>query len=273
MHTHPQGLARHPHTLCHAPWAWAGAGVLLGLVLATVLFAPARWLAAALATATADRVQLVQARGTVWNGSAQLVLGGGSGTVESSVLPGPLQWRVGPHWRGLNLHLSVPCCLARTWGWQARLQRDGLLLQAEDMAPTDSHWPAELLRGLGTPWNTLQLHGTLALHTEGLQLTLRRDSWALQGSAAVDAMGVSTALSTLQPLGSYRLHLHGGSEPKLELSTLSGQLVLSGQGQRAQGRWRFVGEARSDEAAQGALGNLLNIIGRREGARSVITVG
>ena len=119
----------------------------------------------------------------------------------------------------------------------------------------------------------MQLRGTLALHTQGLRISLRRNSWSLQGTAAVDALGVSTALSTLQPLGSYRLRLHGAEQPRLELSTLNGKLLLSGQGHLTQGRWRFLGEARSDDASQAALGNLLNIIGRREGARSVITVG
>ncbi len=86
-------------------------------------------------------------------------------------------------------------------------------------------------------------------------------------------MGVRTVLSTLQPLGSYRLAIEGGAQPVLTLSTLEGALQLSGQGELVQGRWRFRGEARSEAAAQSALGNLLNIIGRRDGARSVITVG
>lgn len=273
MRTFNSTLARQTAATGHAPWVWAGAGVGLGVLMAALLFAPARWLAAAVAQATSDRVQLRQAQGTVWDGSAQLVLGGGEGTVESSALPGPLQWRLRPQWNGLNLQLTAPCCLDASWGWQARLERDGLQLQADDLAPDASHWPAQLLSGLGTPWNTLLLRGTLAVHTQGFQLSLRRDSWALQGSAAVDAVGVSTALSTLQPLGSYRLRLQGGTQPQMELSTLNGKLLLSGQGQLTQGHWRFTGEARSDEASQGALGNLLNIIGRREGARSVITVG
>lgn len=260
-----------PHQ--RAPWAWAWSGAAIGLVLATLWFAPARWLAAAVAQATSERVQLLQAEGSVWNGSARLVLGAGRGTTDASTLPGPLQWRIRPHWRGLNLQLSAPCCLDSAWGWQARVQGLELALQADDLAPSASHWPAALLSGLGTPWNTVQAQGTLAVHTQGLQITLGRGHWALQGRAAVDALGLRTALSTLQPLGSYRLVLQGGPAPQLALSTLSGQLLLSGQGALAQGRWRFVGEARSSEAAQGALGNLLNIIGRREGARSVITLG
>ena len=81
-------------------------------------------------------------------------------------------------------------------------------------------------------------------------------------------------------LGSYRLALKadpassGVPGAALVLSTLEGALRLN-----ASGRWdgtglRLRGEATaatpSDEAV---LGNLLNIIGRRHGARSVISIG
>lgn len=256
-----------------APWAWAGTGAVLGLVLASVLLAPARWLADALAQLSGERVQLQQAQGTVWDGTARLVLRAGPDATDASVLPGPVQWHLRPHWNGLDVTLAAPCCLDTPWHWQARLGWAGVQLQADDLSATASHWPAELLSGLGTPWNTVQLQGTLALYTQDLQITLGRSNWALQGSATVDALGVRTVLSTLQPLGSYRMVLQGGATPQLALSTLQGQLLLSGQGQLTQGRWHFSGEARSDESAQGALGNLLNIIGRRNGARSIITVG
>ena len=262
---------QRPHH--RAPWAWAWTGAAIGLVLATVLCAPARWLAAAVAQASSERVQLLEPEGTVWNGAARLVLGGGNGSTETSTLPGPVQWRLRPRWDGLALTVAAPCCLDTPWRWQASAGWAGLQLLADDLPADASHWPAALLSGLGTPWNTVQLQGTLALYTQDLQITLGRDSWALQGSATVDGLGLRTVLSTLQPLGSYRLALQGGATPHLALSTLQGQLLLSGQGQLTQGRWHFTGEARSDEAAQGALGNLLNIIGRREGARSVITVG
>lgn len=264
---------RAPTPLHRAPWAWAGWGAVLGLVLAGVLLAPARWLADAAAQLSDERVQLQQAQGTVWNGAARLVLRAGRDANDASVLPGPVQWRLSPRWDGLALTVAAPCCLDTPWHWQVRVGWQGVQLLADDLPASASHWPAALLGGLGTPWNTVQLQGTLALYTQGLQVTVGRDHWDLQGSATVDALGLRTALSTLQPLGSYRLALQGGSTPQLALFTLQGQLLLTGQGQLTQGRWHFSGEARSDEAAQGALGNLLNIIGRREGARSVITVG
>lgn len=267
--------ARHnaPPTAIRPPWRWAAAGALAGLLVAVAWCAPADWLARGLARASSDRLQLHQAQGSVWNGSARLQLSAGTGSTGATALPGRLQWTVRPRWNGLQLALEAPCCLDTPWEWQLRFGLQGLQLQATDLAPGSSHFPAAMLTGLGTPWNTVRPQGTLALHSRSLQVELNNTTWSLQGMATLDALGMRTALSTLEPLGSYRLVLEGGPSPQLALSTLDGKLLLSGQGQLAQGRWRFAGEARSDAASQAALGNLLNIIGRREGARSVITLG
>jgi general secretion pathway protein N len=84
-------------------------------------------------------------------------------------------------------------------------------------------------------------------------------------------------VSTLESLGDYRLQLAGdpahAGQPQLVLSTLSGALQLSGNGSLGPGGVRFRGEARAGEGAEQALANLLNIIGRRDGARSLISVG
>ncbi|MGL6206076.1 MAG: type II secretion system protein N, partial [Giesbergeria sp.] len=59
----------------------------------------------------------------------------------------------------------------------------------------------------------------------------------------------------------------------LQLQTLQGDLQLSGSGQWVGQRLRFAGEASAAPEREGALSNLLNIIGRRNGARSLITLG
>ena len=86
-------------------------------------------------------------------------------------------------------------------------------------------------------------------------------------------MQASTSLSTLKPVGSYRLDLAGGDQPALLLSTLDGSLQLSGRGTWATGHLQFDGEASAAPDRVEALANLLNIIGRRDGARSIIKVG
>ena len=67
--------------------------------------------------------------------------------------------------------------------------------------------------------------------------------------------------------------LQGGEVPTLALSTLDGALQLSGSGQWVGNRLRFAGEASATPEREAALSNLLNIIGRRNGARSIITIG
>ena len=74
-------------------------------------------------------------------------------------------------------------------------------------------------------------------------------------------------------MGSYRVTLTGGNPSTLELSTLDGSLLLTGQGQWVGQRLRFDGAASATPGSVDALSNLLNIIGRRNGATAVIKVG
>jgi general secretion pathway protein N len=215
-------------------------------------------------------VLLAQARGTVWTGSAQLVLTGGGASQDRTALPGRLEWRLRPSLRGLQAQVYAACCmpaplLARVdarWGGARLALVDG-----------QSQFPAGLLTGLGTPWNTLQPQGQLAVQTQGLEARWTAGRLALTGMAQLDARAMSSRLSTLRPMGSYRLVLQGGEVPTLTLSTLDGDLQLSGSGQWVGQRLRFAGEASATPDREAAQANLLNIIGRRSGARSIITVG
>lgn len=256
-----------------APWGWAGAGAVLGLLLALLLFLPARWLAQGVQQASAGQLQLHDVRGTLWNGSAQLLLTGGAGSQDTAALPGRVHWHLRPAWAGsagLALQWSADCCLQQPWQWTVMPRWEGLQLAASD---SQSEWPAQLLAGLGTPWNTIAAQGQLALSTRALVLGWSAGRLQMAGSAQLDALEMSSRLSTLSPMGSYRLTVQGGSVPALQLSTLSGELLLSGQGQWVGGRLRFTGEASATPQSQEVLANLLAIIGRREGARSIIKVG
>ena len=101
--THAAPLAARsttrPAERARSPRAWAWAGLLLGLLATLAHQAPAHWLAQALAQASGGRIHLVQARGTVWNGSAQWVLRGGAASQDRAALPGRVNWRLQPHWQ------------------------------------------------------------------------------------------------------------------------------------------------------------------------------
>jgi len=105
-------------------------------------------------------------------------------------------------------------------------------------------------------------------------LRLGRQDLAFQGRATLDATDISSSLSTLRPMGSYRAVLEGGSAPSLLLTTREGSsLRLSGSGRWTGTRLRFSGEASAAPGREDALSNLLNIIGRRDGARTIINLG
>lgn len=258
-------------TTPRAPWAWAWAGALIGLIAVPLLLAPARWLTSAIEQASNDHIRLSDARGSIWQGSAQLVLTGGAGSADAVALPGRLNWQIRPSWRGAMALLNADCCTQQAlalgfsaWGPE-RMQ--------VSLADGQSQWPAALLAGLGTPWNTIRPQGQLVLATHGLGVQWLDGRLNLKGSLQLDAAQISTRLSTLVPMGSYRLNLVGDTTPTFQLSTLEGSLQLSGQGQWVGRALRFEGEARAAPGRVEALSNLLNIIGRRDGARSVIKVG
>lgn len=264
-------MARTPLVApARTPWAWAFSGAALGLLLATVLFAPAVWLVGRVQAASGGQVLLQDARGTVWNGSTQLTLTGGVGSSDSSTLPGRLAWRVQPGWGQLQVSVFADCCMQSPLALDVRPRWGGVHLRVQDQR---SQWPALLLTGLGTPWNTIRAEGQLALSSQGFGAQWVHGRLALQGQLQVDAIDVASRLSTLRPMGSYRFVVDGGDTPRLNLSTTQGSLQLRGSGQWTDGRLRFEGEASAAPERSDALSNLLNIIGRREGARSIIKVG
>ncbi len=261
---------------------WAIAGAVVGALLGLVAFAPAAWLASAVASGTDNRLLLTEARGTVWNGDAVAVLSGGSESRAASALPGRVKWALTPGWMALNVGVQHDCCINGTarlrvepgWGRVAVA-----LLPATGAAGAGSlgQWPAAWLTGLGTPWNTLQLGGMLSVRSPGFTFERVQGRVRLTGEASVDASGVSSRISTLPTLGSYRMQLRGDAAnngtASVNLSTLQGPLQLSGQGQWAGTGLRFTGEAKAGDGQEEGLSNLLNIIGRRRGPVSVITIG
>ena len=69
--------------------------------------APARWLTSAIEQASSDHVRLTDARGSVWQGSAQLVLTGGAGSADAVALPGRIHWQLRPTWHGAQAQISA----------------------------------------------------------------------------------------------------------------------------------------------------------------------
>lgn len=255
---------------------WAVLGACAGLALGLVAFAPAAWLAAGVARATAGQLQLADARGTVWSGSAVTVLSGGRDSQDAVALPGRLEWSLGLAGAAFELRARQACCLHA----QPRLRvAPGFARWRLELLPAAGsaligHWPAAWLAGLGTPWNTMQLDGELRLSSPGLVVETVQGRWQLAGSAVLELQHMASRLSTLPVLGSYRMVLATpDAVPRLTLTTLDGALRLTGNGEWLASGLRFRGEATAAPGAEAALANLLNIIGRRQGTRSLIAIG
>jgi general secretion pathway protein N len=223
-----------------------------------------------MAYASKNQVQLADARGTVWQGSGQLVLTGGIGSTDATTLPGRVQWTLRPSLSGLRGEVLPDCCSRQPVQVLASALWGGARL---DITALQMDLPTQLLVGLGTPWNTLDLQGHMALAAPSLSVQWIENRTQINGSATLDMTEVSSRLSTLHPLGDYRVSITGGATPSMQLQTLQGALQLSGTGQWVGSRMRFSGEASATPEREAVLSNLLNLIGRRQGAKSLISLG
>jgi len=251
-----------------APWL----AVALGVAAAAVWHAPARWLADAVASRSGQRLQLADSQGSLWSGSAQLVLTAGAGSRDASRLPGRLHWHWGWQQGGALLRLKLDCCSTEPLGLRVA-PGWGRWALALDAAPAPLlRLPAAWLTGLGTPFNTLQPAGELWLRSpEGLRAEARDGRWTLEGGVQLELRQLSTRLAAVNPLGDYQLDLRAPGQ--LQLRTMAGSaLQLSAEGQLLP-RLRLQGEASAAPGFEAALDNLLNIVGRRQGARSLVTIG
>ena len=293
----------------HRRLAIVGAGV--GLVLGIVASLPASLLANAVANATHDEFVLAEAEGTVWSGSAITVLTGGVGSKDASVLPTRLEWTLRPRWNGVQLHLTQDCCLAH--GADISVRRTLSAWRVDVISPDEhgkpaaaparsvpgagtadaallssatplGQWPMGWLEGRGFPWNTIHPGGVLTLSTHDLSFTLKDGHWRTLGSAQMEIRQASSRLTTLDSLGTYRVLIQpdpstqtqpgdGASRALVWISTVEGALMIDGRGLVGATGVRIRAEAHAAAGSEAALNNLLNLIGRRNGASSSISIG
>lgn len=254
---------------------WAVAGAVCGALAGLVAFAPASWLAAALSRASGGYLLLADARGTVWRGSAVPVLTGGPDSRSAAMVPGRLHWRIGLAGLSPELQLRQPCCIDGALQLRLRPGLNTLTVELPAGAPASGTWPAAWLAGLGAPWNSLQLGGTLRVSSTGLRAQRSAGRWRLEGRAELQLGDLSSQLSTLDRLGSYLLQIDAAPDQpaRVRLSTLDGALQLQGEGQWTGAQLRFRGQAQAAPGFEPALNNLLNILGKRQGAQTLLAIG
>ncbi len=284
-------------------------GAVIGLLVGVVATLPASLLANAVANATGDQFLLAEAEGTVWSGSAIAVLTGGQGSHDASVLPTRLEWKVRPRWNGVALHLTQDCCLAHGMDVSVRRTLDAWQVdvigpdehgKAADAKPRPAsadadaaalanatplgQWPMGWLEGRGFPWNTIHPGGVLTLSTRDLSFALKGGHWSTLGSTQVEIRQASSRLTSLDSLGTYRVLIQpdastqirpgdGATRALVWISTVDGALQIKGRGLIGATGVRIRAEAKAAPGSEAALDNLLNLIGRRNGALSAISIG
>jgi general secretion pathway protein N len=248
---------------------------IAALAITVLVIAPAQWVASALSKATGGRVELAEASGTAWNGSALLVLAAASDSgAARATLPERLAWRLSP-WTllvgQLDLTVTHPSALAQPLAVRAPLVGGGATI----LSATTLRLPAALLVGLGAPWNTIRPGGILLVNWDRLQIERQR----IQGNLSAEWQYASSALTPVSPMGHYRLQTNGiWPGTQLDLLTISGPLELKGNGTiPAGGRLRFTGRAQAmagtDPGVKAQLTGLISLLGRRDGEGALLNFG
>lgn len=245
---------------------WAALG-LAAVALTIVAGYPATWLAERIAAQTQGRVLLADASGSLWHGSATLALSAGAGSQTATVLPGRLEWRLA-FWPLVTGRAQLAVSHSETMASPVVLTVSPAGWQAQAGA---IRLPASMLEGIGAPFNTLRPDGRMRADWTALQGTF---SGAMTGHLTLRIEQVSSAVSRLRPLGSYRADIDwtggggagnnsAGNVGNMRLTTLAGPLHLEGSGTLGR-NGRFEGQATADPAAEAQLNALLSLLGRRE---------
>lgn len=237
---------------------WTSAA-LVAVLLTLLVSLPAAWLGQAVEKQTGGRLTLGDPQGTLWSGSAFLGGAPGPSGAVTPLLPGRFEWKLSPMvlLGRVNMEVANPEALVQpvtiTGSWSEWQVSAGAL-----------KLPAEALAGLGAPLNTIAPSGVMQLSWTSLDLARQANTVVVTGRTTLEMQDMSSRLSPIRPLGSYRLAMDWrGANAELLLSTVSGALVLEGTGALENGRLRFSGQASAGQGYEDTMGNLLNLLGQR----------
>ena len=234
----------------------ADACVVLGAYLAfLIVLAPASLLDGPLRDATAGRLRLVQARGTLWSGDGQVEF---RNPGARSVAGMALSWSLQPRalWRGRLDYAAYIDHVAKAF--PVRLSPRGVELSDVELA-----LPASVLGVAAPRLAPLGLGGDLAIHIA----KFARANDALTADAVVTWKDASSAVTTIAPLGTYALRINSTGEAlRASLHTRSGPLQLEGSGSWHGGQPPALAlTARVDAEHHAQLAPLLRLIAVERG--------
>lgn len=218
---------------------------------------PASWFAWGLNRFTHGSIQLNPVAGSLWQGKGRLVY------FYPPTVPhdlGNTEWHVNPLWL-LAGHVQM--------NWRSNTEDTRLdttiRLSSGKVAllDTEAAFPAQSVGTFYPPAALISPQGQVRLHIDKLTM----DHNGMTGGGDIQWQAAGSSLTTVQPLGDYRLEITGaGKTANLKLSTLRGALDLTGQGQWqfTTGQIQFNGHATPHERTP-ELEPLLKLLGDDQG--------
>jgi hypothetical protein len=234
--------------------------VIFGLVfylLFLIIEMPASWFAWGLNRYTQGTVRLDPTAGSLWGGKGRLVIHYPPTTPHDF---GHTEWRINPLWLIVG---RVQLTLQTSHGDRQIKTTLGVARNSFMLKDIEAEFPAAFAAQLYTPLSLISPQGKVRINAE--DLTLSPDK--IEGAAALEWLNAGSGLSSVQPLGDYRLEITGADKnASLKLATLRGDLEFTGQGQwqTRTGQVQINGSA-MPRARAGELESLLSMLGPDQG--------
>lgn len=220
---------------------------------------PAGWLAWGITRLTTGAVAIDQVQGSLWHGNGRLIVYYPQATPQNL---GQTEWRINPLWlAAARLRIAIKAIGAESEISTIVAVAPSKLIMDNAQISASAHLASELY----SPLSLLAPKGRLRLNAKELRL----DRDGLHGSAQIFWDRAGSRLSSVHPLGDYRLDVDGaGQTTSFKLATLRGALELTGQG-----RWQPLGSGMlqmtgvaTAKARQQELEPLLRLMGSRQDA-------
>ena len=233
---------------------------IFGLVfyfLFLIVEMPASWFAWGLNRYTQGTVRLDPIAGSLWNGNGRLVIYYPQTTPHDF---GRAEWRINPLWLLTGrIQLSL-----QTSNQDRQIKTTlGIARNSFTLKDTDIAVPATFIAQLYAPLSLINPRGKVRINTAELMFAPEK----VEGTAVLEWLNAGSGLSSVQPLGDYRLEITGAEKnATLKLTTLRGDLEFTGQGQwqTKTGQVQFTGSALPRERTA-ELEPLLKLFGEDRG--------
>jgi len=231
---------------------------LVFYLLFLIIQMPASWFAWGLNRYTQGSVRLDPIAGSLWNGNGRLVIYYPQTTPHDF---GRAEWGINPLWLfagRLQIH------------WQATAPDTSIYTTLRlgfgqtQLVDLDISFPAQSVSTFYPAATLLSPKGQVRVRTAKLSI----DQSGIEGNGEILWNNASSSLSSVQPLGDYRLELTGaGKTTHLKLTTSRGDLEFTGAGQwqLATGQIQLSGSATARARAE-ELEPLLRLMGNDQGA-------